>query len=335
MLDVEDFDAVFQGLGYTDGLIHEIQQYRMVLGGRSFFERLLDLLKINARKMYPPKTLHQLRDLHQRIVSAETTLHNKHCLVYYLLKDLSPQHHEATELSEAFAKDVHLEKRFWTLVDGLWALDHIQFATAVGHLTHPSITPTFPDEIMHTLLTGRDKLGNLGIERNPKDDILPLAYYNCVKPPLEDAKVRDEFAKYFADRNVTEMYHWVHSRAEDEQKPLLELLIEQTLEKNVWSEGTDYDAYPRDTRAVELVSLPFSAEEEAFIEKFLLEGKGRTLQAAQDTLMMRRIATGKLTAVAADPSHRGRRVDGLNWDLLKAGVKRGLGPRKDEEGFMV
>jgi hypothetical protein len=288
-----------------------------------------------GRKLYPPKTTQQLQELHQRIVTSEQTLHNKHCLIYYLLKDLSPQHHEAAELSEAFARDVHLEKRFWTLIDGLWALDHLRFSTAVGHLTHPSIIPTFPDEIMHTLLTGRDKLSSLGLPKDPKDDILALAYYNCVKPPLEDQKVRTEFAKYLSARNVTEMYYWIHSRAEYEQKPLLEILIEQTLERNAWSEGPEHDVYTRDAKAVELVSLPFTEEEEEFIEKFLTEGKGRTFQGAEDTVMMRRIATGKLADVAAEAGHRGFKKDGLNWEILKDGVKRGLGPRKDEEAFLA
>ncbi|KAF7451661.1 ELYS domain containing protein [Pyrenophora tritici-repentis] len=335
MKDVEDFDRVFQGLYYKDGLISEIQSFRGALGGRTFFERLLMLLKIKASKMYPPKGPEQLHELHLRIVTAETTLHNKHCLVFYLLKDLSGQHHEPTELSEAFAKDVHLEKRFWTFVEGLWYLDHFQFSTAVERLTYPSIIPTFPDEIMHTLLTGRDRLNSLGMSRDPKDDILALAYYNCVKPPLEDAGVRNEFAKYLTDRNVAEMYDWIHSRPEHEQKPLLEILIEQTLEKNAWVEGPERDLYTREAKCFELVSLPFTTEEEEFIEKFLTEGRGRTFQGAQDLVMMRRIATGKLADVAADAGIRGKRVDGINWEVLKDGVKRGLGPRKDEHGFSV
>lgn len=48
MLDVEDFDAVFQGLSYTDGLVQQIQEYQHALGGQTFFERLLDLLKIKG-----------------------------------------------------------------------------------------------------------------------------------------------------------------------------------------------------------------------------------------------------------------------------------------------
>ncbi|EMD68762.1 hypothetical protein COCSADRAFT_109659 [Bipolaris sorokiniana ND90Pr] len=335
MLDVEDFDAVYRGLNYNEGLVQEIQSYRTALGGRTYFERLLVLLQIKGSKLYPPKSPQQLQDLHQRIVSAETTLHNKHCLVFYLLKDLSPQHHDTTELSEAFAKEVHLEKRFWTFVEGLWFLDHLQFSTAVGHLTHPSIIPTFPDEIMHTLLTGGDKLSSLGMGGGPKDDVLALAYYNCVKPPLEDEKTRVEFAKYLAGRNVTDMYDWIHNRPEFEQKPLLEILIEETLDHNAWADRSEHDVYTRDAKAYELVSLPFSEEEEEFIERFLTEGRGRTFPNAQDLVMMRRISTGKLADVASDVATRGRRLDGVNWDLLKDGVKRGLGPRKDEKDFIV
>ncbi|KAF3047526.1 hypothetical protein E8E12_009923 [Didymella heteroderae] len=333
MLDVEDFDAVFQGFNYTDGLVQQIQEYQHALGGQTFFERLLDLLKIKGRKAYPPKTPQQLHDLHQRIVSAETTLHNKHCLIFYLLKDLSPQQHEDDELATAFARGVHLEKRFWTFIEGLWALDRLEFATAVGSLTHPSIIPTFPDEIMLTLLEGREKLNTLNVQKGEQDEVLPLAYYNCVKPPLEDQKVRNQFAKYLSGRNITETYYWIHTRPEYEQKPLLEILIEQTLEKSVWSNGVGEEVYAREDKAMELVSLPFSEEEEKFIEEFLTKGKGRTYRNAEDTVMMRRIAMGKLSNVAKDQDTRGRRIDGVDWDSLKDGIDRGLGPRRDEDGY--
>ncbi|KAH6637556.1 nuclear pore complex assembly-domain-containing protein [Boeremia exigua] len=333
MLDVEDFDAVFQGLSYTDGLVQKIQEYQHALGGQTFFERLLELLKIKGRKAYPPKTPQQLHDLHQRIVSSETTLHNKHCLIFYLLKDLSPQHHEDDELATAFARDVHLEKRFWTFIEGLWALDHLEFAIAVGNLTHPSIIPTFPDEIIFTLLTCREKLGRLNVQHGEQDDVLPLAYYNCVTPPLEDQRVRYEFARYLARRNVTETYAWIHTRPLHEQQPLLEILIEQTLEKSVWNSGVGEEVYTREEKAMELVSLPFSAEEEDAVEKFLTTGGGRTFRNAEDTVMMRRIAMGRLVDVADDQSTRGQRMEGVDWDALKGGVKRGLGPRRDEDGF--
>jgi hypothetical protein len=275
-----------------------------------------------------------LHDLHQRIVSSETTLHNKHCLIFYVLKDLSPLHHEPTELATAFARDVHLESRFWTFIEGLWALDHLEFATAVGNLTHPSIIPTFPDEIMLTLLKGREKLNRVHVQEGEQDEVLPLAYYNCVKPPLEEPKVRTEFTKYLASRNVTETYSWIHTRPDHEQKALLEILIEQTLEKSAWS-GIGDETYTREDKAMEFVSLPFRDDEEEFIEKFLTEGKGRSFRGAEDTVMMRRIAMGRLADVAGETGTRGRKLDGVNWEMLKDGVTRGLGPRQGEDAVMM
>ncbi|KAJ4365595.1 hypothetical protein N0V83_008215 [Neocucurbitaria cava] len=333
MLDVEDFDAVFQGLNYSHGIVEQILENQHALGGRTFFERLIELLKIKAeRKIYPPKTPQQLHNLHTRIISSETTLHNKHCLIFYLLKDLSPLQHDTTELATAFARNVHLEKRFWTFIEGLWALDHLDFAIAVSNLTHPSIIPTFPDEIIFTLLNGPGKLRG---QNNPQNDVLPLAYYNCVKPPLEEQKVRSAFAKYMSSRNVTETYYWILSRPEHEHKALLEILIEETLEKNAWSSEPADEVYRREDKAVELVSLPFTESEEEFVEKFLTEGRGRVFQGAQDTVMMRRIAMGRLGDVAGETGIRGRRQDGVTWEVLKDGIKRGLGPRKDESGFVV
>lgn len=288
-----------------------------------------------GRNIYPPKNDQQLQDLHRRIITSETTLHNKHCLIFYLLKDLSPRQHDSTELATKFARDVHLEKRFWTFIEGLWALDHLEFRTAVENLTHPSIIPTFPDEIIYTLLKGRDKLAHAGMQKDAQDDILPLAYYNCVKPPLEDEKTRNEFAKYLSARNVTETYHWVHSRPEHEQDHLLEILIEQTLEKGAWGVKGEDEAYTREEKALELVSLPFTDEEEEHVEKFLTDGKGRNFKGAHDTVLMRRIATGRLADVANETGGRGVKHGGVNWETLKDGVKRGLGPRKDDEAFVV
>lgn len=48
MLDVEDFDAVFQGVVYTHGIQETILDHQHALGGTTFFERLMDLLKIKV-----------------------------------------------------------------------------------------------------------------------------------------------------------------------------------------------------------------------------------------------------------------------------------------------
>jgi hypothetical protein len=58
MLDIEDFDAVFaDGVTYSDGIVHQIQEYQHALGGRTFFERLLDLLKIKGTSRGPPAAI--------------------------------------------------------------------------------------------------------------------------------------------------------------------------------------------------------------------------------------------------------------------------------------
>lgn len=84
----------------------------------------------------------------------------------------------------------------------------------------------------------------------------------------------------------------------------------------------------RSERGVELVNLPFNEEEERWFEEYLSSGKGRTLQGAKDTVMMRRIAIGKITEAFQDKagSNRGQ-LNGLNWDVLKGSLEKGAGPR--------
>lgn len=56
MLDVEDFDAVFQGITYSDGIVQEILEYQHALG-QTFFERLLEVLKITGTPL--PHSIHR------------------------------------------------------------------------------------------------------------------------------------------------------------------------------------------------------------------------------------------------------------------------------------
>lgn len=73
---------------------------------------------------------------------------------------------------------------------------------------------------------------------------------------------------------------------------------------------------------MELISLPLDTNEEGWFEESLLRGSCRTLHAAKDTVMMRRLATGRLENLSTDlESLSGRKVDGLNWDVLKQSMK--------------
>lgn len=284
--------------------------------------------------MYPPQGDKGLRDLHKHICEAPIALHYKHCLIFYLLRDLSPYYKTTPEWATQFAEEIHLETRFWTFIEGIWELDHLQFNNAVGHLTHPSIIPTFPDEILLTLLNRRHhKLSGMN-----ETDILPLAYYNCVKPPLATDAVRQPFIRYLAARNVTEAYSWIRARPEHEHKELLEALIEQTLDSQTWAGGDIKETehlYPKEEKAVELVGLPLSEQEDEWLERFLTEGKGRTLKGAEDTVLMRRIATGRLQSFASAKIMSGKAHAGMDWMRLQSGVRKGLGPREGEEGFRI
>ena len=75
---------------------------------------------------------------------------------------------------------------------------------------------------------------------------------------------------------------------------------------------------------MELIHLPLDEEEEQWFEEFLNEGKGTTLYGAKDTLMMRKIAKGQVReAVDLGSKLSGRKIDGLNWDALREGLRKG------------
>lgn len=80
-------------------------------------------------------------------------------------------------------------------------------------------------------------------------------------------------------------------------------------------------------RSVELVNLPFTAEEDAWFEDYLLRGDGRTLKKSKDTMMMRKIGTGNFTESLSLKVTNNRPIAGLDWGTLSGAVEDGLGPR--------
>ena len=80
-------------------------------------------------------------------------------------------------------------------------------------------------------------------------------------------------------------------------------------------------------RSVELVNLPFTTEEEAWFEDYLLHGDGRVLKKGKDTLMMRKIGTGNFMDSLSLKGIHNRPIAGLDWGTLSGAVEDGLGPR--------
>ena len=71
-------------------------------------------------------------------------------------------------------------------------------------------------------------------------------------------------------------------------------------------------------RAVELISLPLTEEEETWLMTYLAEGKGNRMPAAADTLKMRAIATGRSDHMQYRRTKSSEKIDGVNWETLSA-----------------
>ncbi|KAI9841221.1 MAG: hypothetical protein M1838_003666 [Thelocarpon superellum] len=292
---------------YDNGTVEAISSHRRKLDNELFFDRLLRALSVQqAVQLYPPRSNQELRRLHQRIVSSAAPEHHRHSLLYYLLMDCRSH----ARAAEQFAARVFLPDKYKTYVDGLWHMDHLQFQDALEKLTQPSLIPTFPEEILYTLLR----------HAPPTDPTLPLSYYHTVSPALTTPKIRDAVFAALCTVSITESFSFARGWDDFAHRHLLEQLVAHVLSQ---SSG--------ETRArdgVELVNVPMTEEEAGWFEEYLATGRGRTLHGAKDTLMMWRLATGRYAAVLEDgkgPS--GRKVDGVNWTVLRDGLKNGMGSR--------
>ena len=116
--------------------------------------------------------------------------------------------------------------------------------------------------------------------------------------------------------SVTEAFYFSRSLGKSSQRNLLERLSSFVLANSTGA--------VRANRGVELISLPFDEEEEAWFEEYLEKGNGRTLFGASDTLMMRAQLTGRPNAILRyGKNMTGCKIDGVNWAILNASVLNG------------
>ncbi|KOS41427.1 hypothetical protein ACN38_g7691 [Penicillium nordicum] len=300
----ENFDQVFS---FNKKYSYESKVFDQILSSRRsldqlFADRLLGLLGIQGvTKIYPPKSNSDLRTLFNHIVSSELDIHHKQSLIYYILKDCRT----APEASSQFAQQCHLPEKYRFFIEGLWHLDRLDFRRAVEYLAEPSLIPTFPDEILYVLT----------LTKLPKhDDSLAIAYYLTAAPPLASAKIRKAFFDTLARSNVTEAFYFTRKYDDTLRQSFFEQLVEFV-----------HRATPgqtRSRRAMELVGLPLDEDEELWFERVLLQGNASTLPGAKDTVMMRRLATGRTGALNPElESLGGKKVDGLNWDDLRGSIR--------------
>jgi hypothetical protein len=157
--------------------------------------------------------------------------------------------------------------------------------------------------------------------RHSKDNdlTLPLAYYHTVQPTLTSSQALESLFSAIGRNSVTEAFYFARGQPEHAQRHMFEMLIALVLNNS--SRETVAD------RSVELVNLPLTLEEEAWFEDYLLRGEGRSIRKSKDTLMMRKIGTGKFADSLSLKGGNTRGIGGLDWGILSEAVQDGIGPR--------
>ncbi|KAF9903907.1 hypothetical protein EC991_003198 [Linnemannia zychae] len=131
---------------YSDSELKEIEQRRKQLGGKLFYDRLLEFADIKTGTLYPPQNHGQQRNLWTMIyVNGELESDNRNCLAYYLLKN---QH---GDISEHFLREYRIPPKFVDLINGFWALDHFDFKTAVLYLSRPGLTVDWIEDVVEAI----------------------------------------------------------------------------------------------------------------------------------------------------------------------------------------
>ncbi|KAE9972875.1 hypothetical protein EG327_009351 [Venturia inaequalis] len=321
--NIQDFDSVYQSdanFRYPRDVVNEITKSRERLGGKLFFDRLLDEIEIDGqdvpqilsngiayistgKKVYPPQTNVELRKLYKTIIASDVPEHVKQTIVFYLLSDLEVI--PGKDAASQFVQDCFLPNKLITFVEGIHSLDRSHFEPAMENLTSPSLAPKYTSEILAALLyAGKGKLA--------------LAYYQTVSPSLEDHDLLVQYFTMIAEGSVTEAFYFIRTQRPSMQCALLQILIERTCR------GTPDEG-------IELVDLPFTQKEEADFEHFLLRDiHGRNCPHAADMVMMRRISTGKFAQAKEDYRtlnlSKTPRND-ITWSNIMDGLEKGLGPR--------
>ena len=120
----------------------------------------------------------------------------------------------------------------------------------------------------------------------------------------------DAFFTILCKASITEAFYFSRGHDEPIHRRLFEKLIDFV--------HSDSDQELRASRGVELIGLPLDEEEAVWLEGYLIEGKGAALPSAQDTLVMKRMATGQLqdAAILVKSLQEKKSIQGLSWTSL-------------------
>ncbi|KAG8158338.1 hypothetical protein KVR01_012099 [Diaporthe batatas] len=306
MQDYNQFHQVFKpewGTPYTQEFLKEIEVCRKSLDGVLFIDRVLRSVGVTKARSYPPKGGNGLYQLHYQVCESDHSDHQKLSVFYYMLLDFNDHLglKSRMDFAELFASRFSLPKKYEIFMRGLWHLDRQQYSNALQDLAHPSLTPEFADDIIAAFVNNAED----------NDYSLALAYYHAVQPVLRRPESLSLLFGALARTSLTEAFYFSRAHPEPARQLLFEQLIASVLE------GTGQDVA---ARASELVSLPLDGAEEQWFEEYLTNGGGRKLRKARDTVLMRRVVTGRHTDVS-DKNLGGQ------WGVVLGGFKSGMGGR--------
>ena len=140
---------------------------------------------------------------------------------------------------------------------------------ALTFLTEPMLTPTFPDEILSVLCT------------RARSYSLPIAYYNCVSPPLSTDKVLDEYFTVLCRVDLIEAFQFLRARDAASQCRLMTIFVKVALQ------NPSPEMKMSLSSESELASLPMDAQEEALFRRTLgnLANSDKGLQQSKHRLL--------------------------------------------------
>lgn len=166
------------------------------------------------------------------------------------------------------------------------------------------MTLPFADQILVALL------------RHPKSDpSLATAFYICASPPLEDPKALDAYSDLLSSKNPIEAVHLARKQDQTNHKRLLDKLIVKILQEKATNRRAE--------QATLLVGMSLTRQEEEWLELCLLSGPASKLPGANDTVLVRRIATGRLSPKDEGVTGRlkGEKIDGVNWENVRQSIQ--------------
>ncbi|KAI8912750.1 nuclear pore complex assembly-domain-containing protein [Gorgonomyces haynaldii] len=140
--NIQALDFHINQFAYTPPKRHSIVERRSQDG--LLLDLLLGLLGFQPKLVYPPQDIHQLNQF-VRMLSSNVELLTKHCIIYYLLKDISQ------EDAKKYAYTNAMPQSFVLAMDGFWCFDNGQFKQGAHILMDASVDVDWAVQIVSTL----------------------------------------------------------------------------------------------------------------------------------------------------------------------------------------